>query len=73
MAILDNRLTLTEDRISSLLAHSRGLTVTNPRSIRAPDSHVSYGPADQSFEVEDIVGNSDSDSEACFSVHSNTL
>lgn len=59
MAILDNRLTLTEDRISSLLAHSRGLTVANPRNIHAADSRNITG--DRSFEVEDVMGNSDSD------------
>ena len=33
IAILDNRLTLTEDRISSLLAHQRGLVTTNVHTV----------------------------------------
>ena len=66
MAILDNRLTLTEDRISSLLAHSRGLTVANPRNVHATDNSrpVALSHNDKSVEVEDVVGDPDSEDEA---------
>ena len=62
ISILDNRLTLTEDRISSLLAHSRGLTVANPQNIHASDSNMNeFENGDKAFEVEDVIANSEVD------------
>lgn len=40
ISILDNRLTLTEDRISNLLAHSRGLAVANARTVVSSDNNT---------------------------------
>ncbi len=65
IAILDNRLTLTEDRISSLLAQSRGLVVANPTTISTKPDRNTVAPHDQndSFDgqIEDVVGANDSD------------
>lgn len=56
MSILDNRLTLTEDRISSLLAHQRGLVVTNAHTVVAGNGSKSPGRAFITESVDENTG-----------------
>lgn len=49
MAILDHRLTLTEDRLSSIVSHQRGLTSVPAHTVsahRQQDAGVSYSYQD---------------------------
>jgi hypothetical protein len=62
MSILDHRLTLTEDRLSGLVAHQRGLssvqahTVSSHRQQQVAPASYSYGEDDEESYGEEGEG-----------------